>query len=188
MAVIYKNSAGKVYYLHAGTTKTGKPKYFFSMKDDGELVEQIPEGFEIYESPNDQVFLRRILPRLISDEEVTLVERELSKVKTVARSRVDRKAEVLSVYVVERQNAPPIFEGLGFMSAQLSERLVQSMPLTAVFQFHLVDQNDRLFEPYRYCYRGSIDDWISVGEAETLDKVVKRYLKHIGKDSYYELF
>jgi len=187
MSVIYKNAAGKVYYLHAGTTITGKTKYFFSLKSDGDLVPQIPEGFEIYESPNDQVFLRRILPRLISDEEVALVEREVSKLKTVARSRVDRKAEVLSVYVVERQSAPPIFGGLGFMSAQLLERLVQSMPLSAVFQFRLVDQNERLFAPYRYCSRSSIDDWISVGEADTLDKVAKHYLKHIGQESYYEL-
>ena len=53
----YKNRKGKTHYLHVGKTKTGKPKYYFSMKKDGELVDAMPVGYEIYEHPaNAQVF------------------------------------------------------------------------------------------------------------------------------------
>lgn len=60
MAIKYINRREDTYYLHEGKTKTGKPKYFFSMKKDGVLVDPILAGYEIYENPNAQVFLRRI--------------------------------------------------------------------------------------------------------------------------------
>ena len=47
------------YFLHEGRTKTGKPKYFFAKKREGKLASAIPDGFEIYESPNAQVTLAR---------------------------------------------------------------------------------------------------------------------------------
>ena len=82
MGVEYKNRKGKTHYLHVGKTKTGKPKYYFSMKKDGELVDAMPEGYEIYEHPaNAQVFLRKKLPQLITDLEKDIVERELKNVR-----------------------------------------------------------------------------------------------------------
>ena len=65
MPITYTNAKEKMYYLHQGTTKTGKPKYYFSTKPEGTLAASIPDGFEIYENPNAQVFLRRIPPKII---------------------------------------------------------------------------------------------------------------------------
>src|SRR2546421_1223220 len=36
--ITHTNAKGKTYYLHQGTTKTGKPKYYFSMESNGELA------------------------------------------------------------------------------------------------------------------------------------------------------
>src|SRR5918999_1568123 len=72
--ITHTNAKGKTLYLHQGMTKTGKPKYYFSMQSEGTLAESIPGGFEIYENPNAQVFLRRIPPKIISDEERQVVE------------------------------------------------------------------------------------------------------------------
>src|SRR5262245_38717623 len=77
--ITYTNAKGKTYYLHQGTTKTGKPKYHFSMQSVGTLAESIPVGFELYENPNAQVFLRRIPPRIITDEERQVVEDGMRK-------------------------------------------------------------------------------------------------------------
>ena len=74
MTITYTNRSLQTYYLHQGTTKTGKPKYFFSKKSEGNLVEQIPDGFEIYENPNAQVFLRRIPKKIVTDTEVQVVK------------------------------------------------------------------------------------------------------------------
>ena len=44
MPVTYTNRKGKTYYLHQGTTTKGNPKYFFALRDEGNLVETIPPG------------------------------------------------------------------------------------------------------------------------------------------------
>ncbi len=49
------------------------------MKSEGDLVEGIPEGFEVYENPNAQVFLRKVQPKTITDEEVEVVKRGLGQ-------------------------------------------------------------------------------------------------------------
>ncbi len=42
MPVTYINKGNKIYFLHHEKTKTGKPRYYFSMKDEGNLMEKIP--------------------------------------------------------------------------------------------------------------------------------------------------
>ena len=79
MPITHTNAKGKTYYLHQGTTKTGKPTYHFSMQSEGSLAASIPEGFEIYENPNAQVFLRKIPPKLITEEERQVVADELDR-------------------------------------------------------------------------------------------------------------
>jgi hypothetical protein len=37
------------------------------------------------------------------------------------------------------------------------------------------------------CGIGSIDDWIDIGHG-SLTTLVKRYVQHLGKESYFELF
>jgi hypothetical protein len=39
------------------------------MRDEGDLVETIAPGYEIYENPDVQMFLRRKRAQIISDEE-----------------------------------------------------------------------------------------------------------------------
>ncbi len=59
MAISHTNRKGEIYYLHEGKTSTGKPRYFFSKKTDGDLLETIPEGYEIHEKPSGKYsFLR----------------------------------------------------------------------------------------------------------------------------------
>ena len=43
------------------------------MQSEGTLAKSMPAGYEIYENPNAQVFLRRIPPKIITDEERQVV-------------------------------------------------------------------------------------------------------------------
>lgn len=97
MAVEYVNSQGQKYYVHQGTTKTGKPKYFFSMKGEGALVKIIPDGYEIYENPNAQVFLQKIQPKFITDEEVAIVEKGMKELTELQYYRVDVRKDTIYV-------------------------------------------------------------------------------------------
>ena len=80
MAIIYTNRKGKIYYLIEGKTSKGNPKYYFSPKNGGNILENIPEGYEIYENPiNAELYLRKAKEKIFTDEEFTIVKEELSK-------------------------------------------------------------------------------------------------------------
>jgi hypothetical protein len=102
MPITYVNTKAKTYYLHQGVTKTGKPKYYFAMKSEGNLADSIPEGFEIYENPNAQVFLRRIQPKIITDEERQIVEDGIRAYSDVKDYKIDVKGNTIAIYTQNR--------------------------------------------------------------------------------------
>ena len=58
--VTYTNRMGDTYYLHEGTTKTGKVRYFVAKTLREGLLSTMPEGFELSESINGVVSVRKI--------------------------------------------------------------------------------------------------------------------------------
>ena len=60
MAYEHRNRRGDVYLLQSRRTRAGKPRYYFGRKLTGEPVEEVPAGYEVFESPErGQVHLRR---------------------------------------------------------------------------------------------------------------------------------
>ncbi len=188
MALEYRNRKGIIFYLHVGTTKKGKPKYYFSRKKQDNVAESIPRGYEIYENPNAQVFLRKIQPKVITDAEVELVRLGLEKKGNVKYFMVETKKDAIIVYKAAN-NMDELLEVLGILNAANKNEILKQEMLRyeAVMQFQLVDKEKRLFIAKRYCYRGSIDDWIYIGDENTLDALVNEYVRHVGRDSFYDL-
>jgi hypothetical protein len=191
MTVTHTNRKGKTYYLHQGTTKTGKPKYFFALREEGDLVATIPPGYEIYENPNGQVFLRKIRPQLITDAEVATVDAGMRQHCRLESYIVDVKKDTILIYTPD-QDVDLLAETFGLFPGVQEERakaaLLSVLSYSPMLQFVLVDEEKRLFETRRYCFLGSIDDWISISGAEHLSELVKTYVRHLGEDSYYELY
>ncbi|MFM7577191.1 MAG: hypothetical protein ACKO5Q_09685, partial [Microcystaceae cyanobacterium] len=65
MVIQYTNRRQQTFYLHQGTTSKGKPQYYFSQKPADNLPETIPDGYEIYEHPedNDMIFVKIQTPQ-----------------------------------------------------------------------------------------------------------------------------
>lgn len=42
MSITYTNRKGRTYYLCQGVTKTGKPRYYFTAKAEGNLADRVP--------------------------------------------------------------------------------------------------------------------------------------------------
>lgn len=190
MVVEYPNRKCQKYYLHQGTTKTGKAKYFFSMKSEGNLVEYIPDGFEIYENPNAQVFLRRIQPKIITDEEIATVDKGMKKFSSLQYYQIDVKKNTISVYTPNQNVAvlSEIFSGLSSCKeVDIQNQLARSISYSSMLRFVLYDEQKRIFMTERFCFLGSIDDWIEIGEPGILKKLVEKYVKHLEKESFYEL-
>jgi hypothetical protein len=191
MPVTYTNRKGKTYYLHQGTTTKGNPKYFFALRDEGDLVETIPPGYEIYENPNAQVFLRRKRAPIITDEEVETVRAGMEQYCRLEHFVVDVKNGAVIVYTPDQDVDLLVdtFDLLpGARSAKKKAVLENILTFSPMLQFVLMDAEERLFEPQRFCFLGSIDDWMTIGDQDALPTLVKTYVQHLGEDSFYDLY
>jgi hypothetical protein len=185
--VSHVNRTGNRYYLNVGTTKTGKPRYWFSTKTDGTLVESIPDGYEIYESPECQVFLRKTKPQLVRPEEVDIVRSGLARYAPDQNCIIDVRDEHIVVYHSQRLNLDPLLREFAFQFRALP--VIHSRP-DKVMRFTLEDRVKRGFRVQRWCYRGSVDDWIDLmmtGRQTDLSELVNKFCPHIGQESFFEL-
>lgn len=189
MAFTYTTRRGKTYYLHTGPKRGGGVQHYLSTAPSGSLADSIPEGFEVYETVNGQVYLRRKKPRLILDTELSCIERELTKRRTSTHRYI---AEVTGDRILIHESTTDLSflrDFNPFLSSReienFSEKHANYIP---VMRFALQDQSRRLFQPERYCFRGSVEDWIPIGEAGTIKKLAPKYLKHLGQESFYDLF
>lgn len=188
--IAYTNRKGKEYHLVVGQTSKGNPRYYFSTRDAGTPLPGLPEGYEIYENPNSFVFLRRIAPKLITDEETTLVREALVNHAPESHYRLDVRAEIIAVFQSSNVGAhrgsalPTLF------ASPLTNGWEENHALfTPVLRFVLNDPQKRLFIAERYCFRGSVDDWIGLtgGGPDALGPLLERFVEHLGRESFYEL-
>ena len=188
MSIEHVSRSGKVYYLHGKPGKAGKPNFYFSMDADGPRVDIVPAGFEIYENIGGQDFLRRIPKKLIADEELALTRAALTAHAEEWLCKTEAKKNMIVVYETEKRDnwlrelAPWI------SPARERQFTMQHAYYMAVLRFILTDPARRRFTPERYCFRGSVDDWIGLGPPARLPVLPKQYVKHLGRDSFYELF
>ncbi len=56
-----------------------------------------------------------------------------------------------------------------------------------MMRFTLADKETRGFTVERYCFRGRIDGWIFIDGPAMLSALVKKYVKNLGRESFFEL-
>jgi hypothetical protein len=190
MAIEYTNRRGRKHYLHEGKTKTGKPKYFFSMKPEGNPINTIPPGYEIYETPNAQVFLRKPPLQIVTPSEIEIVREGVKKYAEVQYFLVDVKDKHIIVYLCD-QNFKELMELASFAHGKNTDQarsvVAQCLSYTPMMQFVLNNAETREFTVQRWCFRGSVDGWISLDRSPNLSELVKTYGSHLGKESFYDL-
>ena len=193
MPLTHTNAKGQTFSLYQGTTKTGKPKYYFAMQSEATLATAIPAGYEVYENPNAQVFLRRIPPKIITDVERQVVKEGMHKYATVKDYKIDVKGNAILIYtaVQDIDALAGLFTDLypdPAANVELMANLRKMVHYSPMLVFQLVDATRRTFQTQRYCFLGSVDDWIEIGKPGTLATLVKRYVKHLGQESYVALW
>jgi hypothetical protein len=190
--VMYTNRKGVTYYLCRGTTKGGKPRYTFGREPRGEAVPAVPEGYEIRESVNGVVSLARARPAQIRPEERAAVETALKRHPKVGNYRVDVKGKQITVYERRGMDADDLLAlvsrvGLGPVSqgakSQLRADLHRRARFGPVLRFMLLDDEGRTFGAERWCYLGSIDDWIRIGPEGPIRQLARRYVPKLGSDA-----
>lgn len=175
----------------AGKTRSGKPNYYMakSKRAKGVPVEEIPEGFEIHEDPaTSKVFVRRIVKPTTTKSEQHFVEKEIRQKTNLKFFLVEQEGDALVIYVSS-------YEGELDSSSRLNEvfgpKALEYMASRATYskhlQFILRDETQRLFSVERWCWRGSIENWIGLAGPAPLAQHAERYLPHLGMESFFEM-
>ena len=195
MPITYTNRKGVTYYLRQTVTKTGKPRYMFAREPKGDLVEQIPEGWHIQENVNGIVSLAKDRPQQILLGEVAAVEAQIERHPKPHDYRVTVKEDRVEVY----ERAGPDVEGIASHFAQagleiayhieeLRAEMDRHARFSPVLRFILVDEEQRTFRTQRWCYLGSIDDWIEVGPWGPVDLLARQWVPRLGTDAFFGVY
>ena len=189
MSVIHRARSGKVYYLHVSSGKNQKVRYYFSLKPDGLLIQSLPNGYEIYETVNAQVFLRKKQKKLIKDDELALVQKTLKNHAEEWRYKAEIRKNMIVIHTAAQDYdwIDMLPSASGVNKGKIIEMKNQNTQYMPVMHFILQGSEKRLFSPERYCFKGSIDDWIPIGDEGKLSVVIHEYIKHLGKESFFEL-
>jgi hypothetical protein len=180
---------GKTYYLVQRTSKTGRPAYTFTTSPEGQPAVAIPDGYEIYENAAAQVFLRKKVAVLVSDAEMAIIRNALQAQGPAWKFWVEVRKDTVTIHEAggnmdSLSDMCRSFRGRGLTD---DERR-QHASYMAVLRFTLVDPETREYVTERYCFRGSVDDWIHIGGPGPLVPQCRESAAHLGRESFYDLF
>jgi hypothetical protein len=196
MGLEYFNRRKKRYFVHQGTTKTGKPKYYASTKDGATRIDRMPDGYEFYEEPQSAIVtIRKMKPTRILPLERTRLEAWTRGLAGIEHFIVEIDGDSLIVHTPGNGcNDPPgsrideVYGKFGIDTTMLRSIFAESASYSPMFRFTLIDEDRRIFSADRWCYRGGIDTWISLmGRNESLETLAREYLPHLAKESFFEL-
>jgi hypothetical protein len=192
--ITHTNRKGVVYYLCRGTTAGGKPRYYASRRPNDDLAEAMPAGHAFAENVNGQVSVGRPRPSRILPDELRMVEAALRRHPHPADYRLADKRDRIEIY--ERSGTDPDdfidqmardrFLSPGRLRA-IHADIVRTAHYAAVARFLLVDERRRTFRAERWCYLGSIDDWIPLNAAAALLPLVRRLVPLLGTQELFDL-
>jgi hypothetical protein len=180
---------GDAYYLHEGRTKTGKPRYFFAKKAGAGALTAMPAGFEVSESINGVVSVRRK-----TEGESSVPERDVKLVEAA----IERHAHLRWYLVRAVDNAIVIFEphprpeqllalapGLGPLCDVV--RFVEERMKRAQYAPVLkLERDGDAYAVHRMTYRGEGGWSWSIMHGKLAD-VAKKVVPKVGTEAFYDL-
>lgn len=196
MPVSHVNRKGRKYFLHEGKTSTGKPKYYFSQDDEGTLVDEIPAGYAIFEKPDSgQVYLRKSVAAKISEAERQYVQDECRRLADSEGVLVSVEHDALVVYTASEAEIDRTVEMISkwggmFISSRLEDYRQSELRegrYDKMLRFTPTAADRSLYHVERWCFRGFIDNWISIGAALPLQAALETYAPHLQRESFFEL-
>ncbi len=208
----YTSRKGVTYYVHARLRKKGGVSYVLRRTPE-EALSGLPEGYEVVENVNGQASVRRARPRLITPEEEAQVAASL-EAHGLKDYRVEVKGRYLTVFEpsTDPEEVAEVFDPLGLgggldgpfkdvmrhlLGDELIDRYIrekrqtfaesvrQKLQFFPVLRFELAKGEPRQFHVERRHYSGD-GGWLSLATLR-LERGLKRYVRHLGKDSFFEL-
>jgi hypothetical protein len=185
----FQNRMGDMYYLHEGRTKTGKPRYFFAKTAGQGTLAEMPKGFEVSESINGVVSVRRTNAggSVAPDEDVRVVE-----------AAVGRHAHLRGYMVRALGNAVVIFEphprpdklrdlaqqlGFAHRAPSFVEDRMKQAQYAPVMKFE--PEGDG-YVAFRMTYRGK-GGWSWPLQSGKLHDLASKLVPSVGTEAFFDL-
>lgn len=182
----YTNRKGKTYFFREVEGKRGK-QIVCSTKESESDLSTIPDTHEIVERPNGQVSCRVKMASDILPEEIALARERCPKlVRKGVETVVEVKKKELLIHSREFSELEEFVRNFAGIRHGAFDALAARVPFEAVLRFELVDEKNRTFAAHRRCWIGGASDWLFLGEG-TLSAMLKKYVVHIEKESFYNL-
>ena len=195
MAKTFKNSREEAFYIKYKKTKKGNTTYYMTKKLDEDCLDAEPVGFEVFEKPDSRtMFIRRRKPNKFGLKGINIIKKELNKNKDIADFKIDVIGDIVKVYTTDIEDSgESIFDGGLSQLLNSKERLdffkKRFQRYEERMRIKLVEKKEQKeYLVYRYCYRGSVDDWIIIDAGDDLGQLAKDNLRLIGTEEYFESY
>lgn len=192
MFLTYKNRLGKSHFFRAATTAKGGIRYYITKSDNfPDLIETLPEGFEIYEDPHDgRVIFRKIVPCAVAQEELDLVQKAVETLSDLKDILIQGEGETIVIWHSQFNSISGQDENLTAEEAVefYGEGINAWKKYYADFMFVLIDADKRFFRAARKVYMNlGGNGYISLKEGiGSLQYLTEKFCPYMGRESYFD--
>lgn len=174
-----------------GVTKTGKERFFFSRRVPAASVSAVPTDYEITESVNGVVSLRRSGCQAIRPGELQLVADEIDRHDRLRGHRAASQGKAIVVHEPLGCLAGAFMNSISRHPGRASEDRAawadpRQVQYSAVMRFVLLDASSREFEAQRMCYRGGGEGWLPL-DGGPLRTLARKYVPYNGTEKFFDL-
>ena len=187
--VSHENRMGVTYYLHGGVTKTGKPRYFFARAIGAGALDRVPEGYEISESINGVVSVRRRRAgeKGVTADDLALVQAELRRHERLRHHRAGVIGDAIVIHApnVDAADLRDLALRLG-APWRADALLADSMKRVRYEPVMKFVRTRAGYAAHRMTYRGH-GGWSWALQAGPLAELASALVPVIGTEEFFEL-
>jgi len=186
----YKNKKNQIYYLHKKITKRGNFRYYFSKSCNDNLVDKIPDGYEIYENPSGQVFLRKLNISSITENETFIVENFLHKKTKFENYYLDVHGNEITVFLpkldIEEIDGMLSITMIG-ENIELSEFYAENFIYIPSLKVTINNDEGKKYFLEKYKVDAEIKKWIPIDSSTDLNKLLEDNINEFSDNSNSKL-
>ena len=186
----YTNRCGKTHYFRTAQTSKGGIRYYITKSDNfPDLIDALPNGFEIYEDPYEgRVIFRKIVPCLVTEAEIESVKNAVERLSDLKDIMIQGEGDAIIVWCSQFNYIDGLEENLTAEEAieYFGENVHLWKKYDDKFKFVLIDAEKRIFQAERRVYMSVGGAYMPLKEGKgSLLKLTMQFCPHMGRESYF---
>lgn len=189
MAFTYTNRQGDKHYFKKTATKKGGYRYYITKKeDDIDLIDEVPDGFEVTELPYEgKVVIRKIIPTAITTEEANIIRKAMERHSPVKDFLVRIEGEAIEIHISQFSHYhdewyPTHEEAM----KEYGENISRWKRYDWILSFVMVDETLRVWAVIR---KANVQyPYVEIERSTGLEVLAEKYCFHVGRASLIDFW